>query len=161
MLVTLNTDGSLDYPEQGVLVKGGWAYWISSDVGRFKLWGKCPPSDNSMGPELAAIAKGVARIRNCPKLNITTKIIVNTDCVPAINWVKSINKRRSNYKKHKGSLQNIARHHILRMVKEGYNGLHEVKLEFRHVKAHTDDLSTPRSWVNNWLDEHANKGRLL
>ena len=58
-------------------------------------------------------------------------------------------------------MQNIARHHILRMVKEGYNGLHEVKLEFRHVKAHTDDLSTPRSWVNNWLDEHANKGRLL
>ena len=47
------------------------------------------------------------------------------------------------------------------MIREGYKGLHEVKIEFRHVKAHTSDLSEARVWVNNWLDEHANKGRLL
>lgn len=162
MLVTLNTDGSVDFGAMiGKPKKAGWAYWISSDVGRFKDYGRCPDCVNTMGPELAAIAKGLHFIRNHKDLQKATKIIINTDCKPAISWVKSINRRRPKDKKHKGSLHNIARHHILLMCREGYRGLPEVRLEFRHVKAHSSDLSEARKWVNNWLDEMAKKGRFL
>lgn len=162
MLVTLNCDGSLDYGAKiGNPGKGGWAYWISSDVGRFKDYGRCPDCVNSMGPELAAIAKGIHYIRNHEKLSKATKIIVNTDCEPAIGWIKSIGRQRDRDKIHKGTLHNIARHHILIMIKEGYKGLPEVKVEYRHVKAHTKDLTEARKWVNNWLDEKAKAGRHL
>lgn len=161
-LVTLNTDGSLDYgAKTGKPKKAGWAYWISSDVGRFKNYGRCPACDNTMGPELAAIAKGIYFIRNHPELSKATKIIVNTDCLPAIGWMNTINKRRESYRKHKGKLQNVARHHILDMTRKGYKNLPSVEIEYRHVKAHTDDISEARKWVNNWLDEKAKLGRFL
>lgn len=162
MLVTLNTDGSVDF---GATIenpkKAGWAYWISSDVGRFKNYGRCPDCTNTMGPELAAIAKGIHFIRNHSELCKATKIIVNTDCLPAIRWVKSIGRKKKSYKKHKGTLHNVARHHILEMVREGYNNLPEVKVEYRHVKAHTSDLSEARKWVNDWLDTKAKEARYL
>lgn len=162
MLVTLNCDGSLDYGAKiGKPKKAGWAYWISSDVGRFKNYGRCPDCVNSMGPELAAIAKGIHFIRNNPKLNKATKIIINTDCEPAISWMRTIHRKRNSDKKHKGSLHNVARHHIREMVRKGYRDLPEVKLEYRHVKAHTNDISEARKWVNNWLDEKAKLGRFL
>ena len=161
MLVTLNCDGSVDWgAKKGNPKKAGWAYWISSDVGRFKAYGRCPDCTNSMGPELAAIAKGIHFIRNHPKLKVATKIIVNTDCEPAISWIKTINRQRSSDKKHKGTLHNVARHHILRMV-NSYKGLDPVKVEYRHVKAHTNDLSEARKWVNDWLDKKAKEGRFL
>jgi len=160
--VTLNTDGSLDWgSKQGSPGKAGYAYWISSDIGRFKKYGRLPDCDNSMGPELAAIAKGIYFIRNHPELKKVTKIIVNIDCQPAIDWVKSVNSRKKSHKKHKGSLQNIARHHILLMMREGYNNLHKVTIEYRHVKAHTNDLSEARKYVNDWLDKKAKAGRFI
>lgn len=153
--VTLNTDGSLDWgSKQGSPGKAGYAYWISSDIGRL------PDCDNSMGPELAAIAKGIYFIRNHPELKKVTKIIVNTDCEPAISWIASINRSRKKDKKHKGSLQNVARHHILLMI-DKYKGLDPVKVEYRHVKAHTNDLSEARKYVNDWLDKKAKEGRFL
>lgn len=162
MLVTLNTDGSVDYgAKEGVPKKAGWAYWISSDVGRFKNYGKCPDCTNTMGPELAAIAKGIYFIRNHPELSKATKIIVNTDCKPAISWMATIHRRRQRDKKHKGTLHNIARHHILEMTRKGYRDLPEVKVEYRHVMAHTDDLTEARKWVNDWLDKKAKEGRFL
>lgn len=162
MLVTLNTDGSLEYGAKiGKPKRGGWAFWISSDAGRFKRYGRTPDATNTMGPELVAIAKGIHFIRNHEYLKEATKIIINTDCEPAINWVSSIHRNRESDKKHKGSLHNVARHHILRMIKRGYNNLPEVKIEFRHVKAHTKDLSEARKWVNNWLDKKAKEGRKM
>jgi ribonuclease HI len=158
--VTLNTDGSLEECKTGVFVKGGYAFWISSDVGRFTSYGKCPDSDNSMGPELVAIAKGIHFIRNHPKLKFVEKIIVNTDCVPGIDWIKNNKKGKPNCI-HKGKLQNVARHHIFDMIRKGYKGLNKVEIEFRHVKAHTNNLSNPRSFVNNWLDIHAKIGKKL
>lgn len=162
MLITLNTDGSLDWgAKKGNPKKAGYAYWISCDVGTFKKYGKLPNCDNPMGPELAAIAKGLYFIRNHPELKCVTKVIVNTDCEPAISWIKSINRQRDRDKKHKGSLQNIARHHILNIVRKGYNDLPELKVQYRHVKAHTTNLSEARKWVNNWLDEKAKLARFL
>jgi ribonuclease HI len=163
MLVTLNCDGSIDFGAmKGNPKKAGWAYWISSDVGKFKSYGRCPDCTNTMAPELAAIAKGIHFIRNHEKLSKATKIIINTDCVPAINWVATFNRiPRKSDKQHNGTLQNIARFHIVQMVKEGYNGLPEVLTEYRHVKAHTGELSASRTWVNNWLDEKAKEGRFL
>lgn len=161
-LVTLNTDGSLDYgAKTGKPKKAGWAYWISSDIGRFKNYGRCPDCDNTMGPELAAIAKGIYFIRNHPELSKCTRLIVNTDCQPAIDWMKSIGRSRDRDKKHKGSLQNVARHHILEMTRAGYKGLPEITIEYRFVKGHTSDLTEARKWVNNWLDEKAKLGRFL
>jgi len=161
MLITLNTDGSLDWgAKEGNPGKAGYAYWISSNIGRFKKYGRLPNCDNSMGPELAAIAKGIYFIRNHPELKNTTKIIVNTDCEPAIYFVNYEGKNAKN-KRHKGKLQNIARHHIRRMIRKGYNDLHKVKVEYRHVKAHTKDLSEARKYVNDWLDKKAKEGRSL
>lgn len=159
--ITLNCDGSLDFTQRGNLVKAGWAYWISSDIGRFTGFGRCPNCDNTMGPELVAIAKGIHFIRNHPELSKTKKIIVNTDCEPGISWMKTINRGRAKDKKHKGSLHNVARHHILEMGREGYKNLPDVKIEYRHVKAHTNNLSEARKWVNDWLDKKAKEGRFL
>lgn len=156
MLVTLNTDGSL-----GEGNKAGYAYWISSNEGRFKSYGRPPNCDNAMAPELVAIAKGLHFIRNHPELKKATKVIINTDCVPAIRWIKSINIHKKKHRKHKGSLQNVARHHIWKICKKEYNGLPTLKTEYRHVKAHTSDLSKPRSWVNDWLDKKAKEARSL
>ena len=162
MLITLNTDGSLDWGAKvGNPGKAGYAYWISSDLGRFKKYGRLPNCVNSMGPELAAIAKGLYFIRNHPELSKATKIIVNTDCQPAIDWIASINRSREKDKKHKGTLHNIARHHILEMARKNYRGLPEVKIEYRHVKAHTNELSEARKYVNDWLDKKAKEGRFL
>jgi ribonuclease HI len=163
MLVTLNCDGSIDYGSMaGRPKKAGWAYWISSDLGSFKKYGRCPDCTNTMAPELAAIAKGIHFIRTHDKLSKATKIIINTDCIPAINWIGSFYREpRLSDIKHIGTLQNIARLHIIEMVKEGYNGLPGVLTEYRHVKAHTGDLSASRAWVNNWLDEKAKEGRFL
>lgn len=161
MLITLNTDGSLDWGAKiGKPGKAGYAYWISSDLGRFKKYGRLPDCVNAMGPEMAAIAKGIYFIRNHPKLSKATKIIVNTDCQPAIDWIASINRSREKDKKHKGSLQNVARHHILLMI-DNYKGLNPVKVEYRHVKAHTNELSEARKYVNDWLDKKAKEGRFL
>lgn len=159
--VTLNCDGSLDFTQQGNFVKAGWAYWISSDIGKFKSYGRCPDCDNPMGPELAAIAKGVYFIRNHPELSKAKKIIVNTDCEPGINWMRTIHRKRARDKKHKGSLQNVARHHILEMTKKGYKDLPEVKVTYSHVKGHTNNLNEARKWVNDWLDKKAKEGRFL
>lgn len=164
MLVTLNCDGSLDYGAKlGSPKKAGWAYWISSDVGRFKNYGRSPDCTNTMGIELIAVAKGIYFIRNHEKLSKATKIIVNTDCTPAIHWmVKPMDTRPlCQIKKHKGTLQDIARKEIIKMIKQGYKGLNKVEIEYRHVKAHTDNLSEARKWVNNWLDEKAKAGRFL
>ncbi len=164
MLVTLNTDGSLDWgAKEGSPGKAGYAYWISSDIGKFKKYGRLPDCINSMGPELAAIAKGLYFIRNHSELSKATKIIVNTDCEPGINWIKNINdyKYQKRHKKHRGTLHNIARHHILEMARKGYRGLPEVELEYRHVKAHTNELSEARKYVNDWLDKKAKQGRFL
>ena len=162
MLVTLSCDGSIDFGSKiGVPKKAGWAYWISSDLGKFTSYGRCPDCTNPMAPELAAIAKGMHFIRNHPELSKTTKIIVNTDCLPAISWIATFDRKRKKDKLHKGSLQNLARHHIRDIIRKGYRGLPEVTVEYRHVKAHTKDLSEARKWVNDWLDKKAKEGRFL
>lgn len=164
MLVTLNCDGSIDWgAKKGRKKKAGWAYWIASDVGRFKDFGRCPDCTNSMGPELVAIAKGIHFIRNHSELRKATKIIVNTDCMPGINWMTKPWKERSHEqrRKHRSTLHNIARHHIIQMISEGYGGLPKVDVEYRHVMAHTNDLSEARKWVNDWLDKKAKEGRFM
>ena len=96
MLITLNTDGSLDYGTRDNR-KAGWAYWISSNMGRFKAYGKCPNCNNTMAPELVAIAKGIYFIRNNKDLSKCTKLIVNTDCQAGIDWIDSINNHKDSH----------------------------------------------------------------
>lgn len=165
MNATLNCDGSLSMnmrnPKKNR--RGGYAFWLSCDIGKFKIYGRTPDCNNPMAPELIAIAKGIHFIRRHKELQGITNLLVQTDCLPAINWiVKPIEDRpKEQLKKHKGSLQNKVRQYIMDMKKEGYYGLPEMTLNFKHVPSHSGDLSESRRWVNDWLDKKAKSARYL
>lgn len=142
MLVTINTDASFYYNEKA----GGFAFWISTDVGRYKVSGALFNVKNSHDAELKAIGNALAFLKkaNLPDVH---KIIVNTDCKFAINSIKS----------HGGNKVATSIHNFIKDIRRYYKKHHgkwDDFIDFRYVAAHTGE-NDKRSFVNEWCDKEA------
>ena len=140
------------YPETG---NAGYAFWIASNNGTFKKYGKLNDCENSNEAEMMAIANALHFVRTHPSLENCTKIIINTDSELAINCINPKynyfgSKKRERHKRFRS----------IRGVMTKYLGKYKGKkceFEFRHVKAHKK-IESAREYVNNWLDKHAKLG---
>lgn len=146
MLVTINTDASFDWD----LKIGAFAYWIRCDTGKLFSRGpfKCTVADSSEA-EFMAVVKAIHRLANSKWKNIE-KIIINTDCLVIIKYMKEREGERSKSKLNKRLMPVLDIYKSLINVER----LKHADIEFRHVKAHvkTDDA---RTWANAWCDKSA------
>src|SRR5690606_37854520 len=144
MLVTINCDAS----HSSHTGDGGYAFWISSNAGIFKRYGKfknkvrCPAE-----AELMCIANAVYYTIHNKELWGISKIIINTDSKLSIHMIKTYSAK----KKKSERLRIIARDIV--------NNLNGIKYDLRHIKAHTKDLKEKNAWVNDWCDRMSRKAR--
>ena len=139
MHLTLNTDASWWEGD------GGYAFYIRYGRGKWLIYGKLNQSRNCLDAELMAIANGLVYI--LLKINgPISKIIVNTDSVPAITYITGMG-RKKNYQ------------HILGSIHKSIGKL-GCDIEWRHVKAHSGNGDN-RSLANNLVDNYAKIGRKL
>lgn len=147
MLCTINTDASFNRDHR----VGGYAFWAVSNAFRITKSGsfraKCTDSTDC---EIKCIINALMTVlHGCQGV---TKVIVNTDSMNAIHiltndkpsqirWAGGV-KKNSKYR--------VAYHKVLHGAKS------RPVIEFRHVKAHSDNTDA-RSWVNDWCDREAKK----
>lgn len=93
MKVNVITDGSY---KDG---KAGYAFWVSSPVGRFKKYGRLKDAKNSTEAEMQAIANALHYIRNKKELWGISNIIIQTDCQSTIQMVSESHKHVKGKKK--------------------------------------------------------------
>ena len=146
MLVTINTDASF-HPK---LKYGAYAFWaICNDFkitksGVFKR--KCISSDDA---EARCIINALKVILLAHKG--ITKIIINTDSLNAIALITNDKERIRKY---------IGKNLVMwKHIRSGYHETikgRKVKIEFRHVKAHSG-IADARSYVNEWCDIEAKR----
>lgn len=140
MLMTINTDAS--YSQK--LERGTYAFWAVCDKGRISRHGALKEKlPSALYAEVQAI--GIAFYIVFTYYSISdevTKVIVNTDCKPAIHLLTKNQKTDFEH--------DDLRNRVLKYM----NIKHGVKKEFRHVPAHTD-VSNSRRYVNDWCDRKA------
>lgn len=146
MLVTLFTDASW-CPDHKV---AGWAAWCKSDFGMRRsagiLKGEIPSPTYA---ELAALINGIWFVANHAhpvKLPPKTRVIAQTDCLAAIDALRGTSKSPQMFALAAKGIELIGRYKMV--------------MDFRHVKAHTNntDRTTKegkRSLVNDWCDNAA------
>lgn len=146
-IVTINTDASFSYNHN----KASFAFWIVSDYGKLCKYGvlKGHTKTPTHG-EFKCIVNALHCLFVYLKWPIT-KIIINTDSMNSIHLLKNdkVALRKYHIGKNQFKDELCAWHSI--------NGRYiskKIKIEFRHVKAHTDSTSA-RSWVNQWCDTNA------
>jgi len=137
--VTINTDASLS----GDCSIAAGAWWIKSEHFDLAVKGSSllPPAANSSIAELLTFEKAIdvvnAAVGDFPRDRV--RIYINIDSVWVINALRGLTKKSAHRK-------------IAQAVQDKIKGY---ELDIRHVKAHTNDLSTKRSWVNDWCDHQA------
>lgn len=145
MNVTINTDASFNHHHK----VGGYAFWITSELGRIRQSGTLKETSDAQDAELKALANAVYVLLNSEFNNGSIEhIYVNSDCkmmFPKIS-VKSTNVPGKYIAE---TLNDILRKNM--------NGCIYGRISFRHVKAHTNNLTKSRSWVNDWCDKEAKK----
>lgn len=142
MNVTINTDASW---KEGA---SGYAFWISTPVGKFKRWGRMQEDAcDCTAAEIMAIANALHFTSKHPKLKgRVNKVIINTDSTFGINYIERGKGKVKGWNKSK----NLCR----RLLKN-------FKWEMRDIKAHSKDLSESRIWVNDWCDKYSKMGRKM
>lgn len=147
-IVTINTDASYSYKFK----KASFAFWIVSDEGKMCKSGVL--KGNTKTPthgEFKSIINALHCLFACLKWSNVKYIVVNTDSLNTIHIVQKnkvlLRKFRiykEDFKEELAAWNYIKGHYIKK----------EIKIEFRHVKAHKD-VTTPREWVNQWCDINA------
>lgn len=146
MIVTINTDASFYEP----LKIAAFAYWIKCDKGKLNKRGSFRDNvDNPQVAEFMAITNALHALSR-KKWKDITLIIINTDCLNIIHYLNGDQHKIRRYK---------IDTNLLSPIKEVYtkylkNYFNNIKVQFRHVKAHTK-TDDPRSFVNNWCDQAA------
>ena len=143
MIVTVNTDASFSKLHK----KGAFAFWVMSN--NFKIMKSGILKNNVLNPSIAefkCIVNAFYTLYNKDLLNVT-KIIVNTDSLNVIQVINNDKEAISFYKL--GYL-----FEVLKPYKKIIAKYPKIKIEFRHVKAHTG-INDARSWVNDWCDKQA------
>lgn len=147
MVVTVNTDAS--YQIQHKI--GGYAYWIVYEGQRIKKGGVLKECSSALEAELKAIANALHKVLTL-KIIDTYLIIVNTDCIYAIESIAGTRKiKRPEVEKTVQAIKDYTQ-----MLKGQSKIIKSDRdfIEFRYVKAHSTNKDK-RSYVNNWCDKTA------
>jgi ribonuclease HI len=151
MNVTVNTDASFNAKYK----RGTYAFWITCDAGRHRqsdqLRGKV---ESPQEAEFKAIINALDALSRY-KFGFMHLIIVNTDCLHVIEYIAKC--ERKGQTAHLHELFDLYKFYKTMIAK-----LPASKIEFRHVKAHTN-AEDKRSFVNDWCDKAAKRamGELL
>lgn len=122
---------------------GGYGFWIANERGRkggdgvFK-----EPVENNIAAEMMALLNGLAHAIHIGLIHKGEAVLIQTDCTPAIDAFKGL--RKSVTQQENGLI-------------EWFNGFvrdHNLNIEFRHVKGHSNDKAN-RYVANNICDRKA------
>lgn len=148
-IVTVNTDASY-HPQYKV---GGYAFWIVYQGIRTVRSGPLKDPRGAHDCEIKAIANALHTLVAL-KHPMISYIIINTDSQLSIDALLRVtSSKHSCYKE----MKKIAKlcHKYIHQLKTMYGiGPTQKFIQYRKVKAHSDDTS-PRSYVNNYLDKAA------
>lgn len=150
MNITINTDASYCNSTK----VGGYAFWITTNIGRYKKYGELKnTTNNSTEAELKAIANSLEYLKRLGFVDIT-KVYINTDSLGAItsinNSINNLNGQSVLCKYIVKTMYDIVRQSNLRLTRLGLKNI----FNLRHVKAH-NYTGSRRTYVNEWCDEHA------
>lgn len=137
---TINTDASYSHRYK----RGAWACWIRGDDYHVRKSGMFPQKlHSSFVAELLAFEKALQEINKIvPKeYRGATILYVNTDSQFVVHTLDGTVKSKSSKNR--------------MLIKSIQHATKDYKVIPRHVKAHTEDLSESRSWINDWCDKAA------
>jgi ribonuclease HI len=145
MNVTITTDASFYHTGK----VGGFAFQIKSNAGLIKEWGPLQGKiSNPTEAELKSLMNALHMlIQKDYKISTLT---INTDCKFIVDSTFNVKK----------SWKPVTK----RLVKEFHNYIFKLnydRLNIKHVKAHTGDLTGKVSWVNDWCDRKSREGSKL
>jgi len=137
---TINTDASFSHKYR----RGAGAYWIKGDDYSSRKSFMFPQQlHSSFIAELLTFERAFQEVNKLVPVEYrgATILFVNTDSMFVVHTLEGTVKSKS--KKNQ------------MIIKAIQHAIKDYKVIPRHVKAHTDDLSEPRSWVNDWCDRAA------
>jgi len=138
MLATINTDASYSK----LTKQATFAFWIKTDMYTIKRSGVIKSlCDTSTEAELKCIINAIYTISEQTGI---TEIILNTDSLNSIHILTKDIKNIRKYRLHWGDK-------YLKMVE---SIIKNIKIDYRHVKAH-NDTDSRRTYVNDWCDKAA------
>lgn len=138
MSYTINSDASFSEKHR----RAAWAYWIKGEGFHVKASGMFKQNmPSSALAELLSFSQGLARVndRVPAEQRPGTRLFVNTDCMYVIQVLKNEVRQSKNMM-------------IIRAIQHNCK---DYEIIPRHVRAHTNNLTRPRSWVNDWCDKAA------
>lgn len=138
---TINTDASFSRKFR----RGAGAYWIKGD-NDFSARGSFmfkQELHSSFIAELLTFERAFQEVNKVvhPGHRGATILFVNTDSMFVINVLQGTAKIKSPRNRH--------------VVLAIQHAIKDYKVIPRHVKAHTEDLTEARTWVNDWCDKAA------
>jgi len=145
MLVTITTDASY-YHDHKI---GGYAFWITSNMGRLRYSNAFSVTINS--PHDAEFKCIINALHFLKKTGWeVTRLVINTDSQTTIDHIEKIPpiKVRKTKKLPQHAIDNI------NYYKAIISHLKSPVVSLRHVKGHTH-TNTTRNWVNQWCDDNA------
>lgn len=140
LVFTINTDASYSHRYR----RGAWAYWIRGDNFHVRKSGMFPQElHSSFIAELLAFEKALQEINAIvPKeYRGATRLHVNSDSTFVIHTLEGTVRSKSSKNR--------------MVIKAIQHAVKDYKIVPRHVKAHTEDLSEARKWINDWCDKAA------
>lgn len=146
MLATINTDASYSK----LTKQATFAFWIKTDKYTIKRSGVIKSlCDTSTEAELKCIINAIYTISEQTGI---TEIILNTDSLNSIHILTKDIKNIRKYSLHWGD----------KYLKMAESIIKNIKIDYRHVKAHNDTDSS-RTYVNDWCDKAAKEemGKIL
>jgi len=145
--VTITSDASF-YRKDKV---GGWAFQIRSKDLFEKQFG---PLKGHIGDATEAEMKSVLNALYLLKTKYTDLKIniltINVDCEFIVKHMFNKNKKR------KFRIKDLTNR-----ISQYLEHIDYAKLNIKHVKAHTEDLSEARKFVNDWCDRHSRLGSFI
>lgn len=150
MVVTINTDASFSRKYQ----VGSYAFWIKCN--EFTICKSGMLRKKISRPENAEFRCVINALHTLFTQKTVEKIgliVVNTDCMNVIHLINNDKEAISRY-----NLGSWGRHMVLtyNLLRSKHKHL-KTKIEFRHVKAHTQKIEDGRTFVNDWCDKEAKK----
>jgi ribonuclease HI len=143
MLVTILTDASW-CPDTGA---AGYGYWIASGRGKRPGGNTMRRASNPTHAEMMAIANGLTLAVKAGLVERGDDVLVQTDSTDAIACLRG---ERMRYESFTLELAEV-RSYVVAFALE-----HELRIEYRHVKGHSDRPKA-RYKANNHCDERAKK----
>lgn len=148
MRITINTDASY-HPKYS---EAGFAFWISCDVGRYKMYGPLKDCKSSNEAEIQAIGNALYFLMKSDLINNDiSKIYINTDSDAAIHHIGLCPPKMDDASVVRGFIAKICSIQKKKKID---------LFSFRSVKAHSG-VGSPRKFVNDWCDKMSKKGRKL